>query len=357
MLLKIFATLLLINFLMDQSAFGEFETLIEGSIGTDAISYQHSPYLGFQFDVALVDGSVTTQPGDSTVYDRTALNYTKAALAFPLNPKWGTRLSLWGKKAYRKEEGATEPRKITSEEWLEGRFTAEMVFFTQNNLELFLGVSVHVIPEYSRMTETTSVSTETDYSGVSIPIPHIGVVKRSGFVEGGFYYKQGAEKGRKVTKRTVQETQTEEEDLVFDEVVHEATEVAMFFKLDLGQSYFFGEFASVQGSEGGNKTDGGDTVTEDYFRMRSTLFVPVGFVGIKATLIYKPLSYASNSTVTMETIPMTAMHLKLVIEQGTFAAFGGVIYGYGSDGQSLTEFNADYEVQAFGGSVGFNLFM
>ena len=338
---------------LSESCLAEYEALVDRSLGYSAIGYAHRTHLGMQLDTLLVDGNVTSNPGSTVTYDRTVLSYSKIDFNLPVHSRLGLNFSFWGKTGFRKQEGALPPRKLSTEVWSEGRLKFGGTFFTHSRLEVFFGLLVHGVPEFHRDSESATITTKDSYSEVVYPMPFVGVVKRSGFVDGGFYYKQGAERGRAVLKNSG----AIEGDLVFNETVHEATAVAMFFNLKFARSLFFGEFISIQGSEGGSKTDEGETVIEDYFLMRSVAYFPLGVIGLKAYLNYKPISYSSNKTVTIETIPMTVGRLIAVLGDNENGVYFGAIYGRGTDGQSLVEFNATYEVQAFGATAGFQFLL
>lgn len=328
----------------------EYDALVDHSLGMDALSYEHSNDLKLQLDSVLIDGEVKTLPVNSINYDRTASTYARIIATTPFSPRLGSRFSLWAKMSYRKIEGDSEPRKIVDEQWIEGLARAELVFFTQTKIEIFFGLSYYGVNSFDRTSASPSVETNWEYEKVFFPVTHVGLVKRTGFVSGGFYYKPGGQRGRDISKTTSQD----DSEIVFSDTVHDPTTVGFFIGLPIGKGGFTGEFASIQGSEGGNKTDEGRTLTEDYTRYRGNYIVPLGAVTTRIGIVHRSYSYSENRSVTLERIPMTALHMKVLLGSDRSNMFVGLIYGYGRDGQSLTEFNAEYKVEAFGLSAGFN---
>ena len=332
------------------AARAEFDTLIDHSPGQDAISWEPKAAMNLQTDTVLADGKVKTKPGDFITYERTAINDMRLWGTMPVASS-GMRWSLFTRTAYRKTEGDAEPRQITERQWVRGHINLDYVLKGNNALEIFVGVRGHVIPEHDQVTESASVTTNETFSEVTYGTAHVGVFKRAGTVAGGFYYHNGADTKRQIAKTTEQDPTVNR----FQETLQDADRVAMFFRMNMGKGFLFGEFAAIQASEGGNRTDTGKSVLEDYTLARMLWYQPIGPLGQRLTVMHKTLSYADNQNVTMETIPMTSAHWKLMIGPWNRNLFAGIIYAYGQDGQSIPEFNADYSIQVFGASAGFNL--
>ncbi len=347
-----FLSLISICFLWSSLGFSEtFDALHDHSLGYDSVTPKSRGGVYIQSDAYLVDGKITTLPVNTVTYDRTAVNETRLSTNVPFSNRLSSNFSLFSKVNYQKIEGAVEPRKIDERKWIEAKGTLEFTVVTASRLELFVGATYLYIPAYETTSASLSVSTKTSVGKVGFPIPHFGVMKHSNSLEGGLFYIQGGQRDR-----TLRKTVSESDDiLIFSETVYEPTVVAAFAKLKAGSGSFFSEFAAVQASEGGPKTDNGDTELEDYQRLRLIYYAPLGWLGLKAGLTHRTLSYADNRNVGIETMPMSALTLKL-LGGGEFSnGFIGIIGAYGRDGQSLREFNAKYQVFAFGGSVGLNL--
>lgn len=337
-------------FLFAPYAYGHsFDALNEHSLGFDAISDKRISDIQFQWDNYLVDGEVVTYPVSTTTYDRTAISQARLWGHLGLSSRLSARWSILSKAFYRKEEGASEPRQIAESEWSEHGVGLDLTFVTSTRLEVIAGAKGFYHSPYERVSRTASVETKWEVDEATLANYHLAVVKRTGFVEGGFLYRVGVQKDRAVKKYSLQQS---DDLLVFNDTVHYPTMVAVFARFKMGYSYIFSEFSVINASEGGGRTDNGDTIKEDYQKIRGTYFLPFGLFSLKSTVIHKTLSYADNRTVTLDTMPMTALHLKLMMGKKSAYGFAGLIYGYGKDGQSLTEFNADYSVHAFGGSVG-----
>lgn len=330
----------------------EWDVLVQKSLGRDAIDAGSTALFSTYADTIIVNGSITSLPTRARTYDRSLVNYTDFNGIVPINPRLRLRLDLMTKFTMRNSEGSEEPRKITRENWAEAFPKIEAIFLTQNNLELFLGGTYWAHSKVERRTETSSVETVSVYSGASALVPHIGILKRTGGVEGGFYYKAHGEKGRSIRKVTTQD----DTELHFNDVIYDPTTIALYFQTALGNMKLFAEFAAVQGSDGGNRAETGEYLLEDYLRVKTSLAMPLtAEYGLRFNLAHKTLSYADNRNVSIPTIPMTSASFQLTTGRDTSYTYVGLLYAYGKDGQSLPEFNAEYEVQAYGLTAGLRL--
>lgn len=330
----------------------EWDVLVQKSIGRDAVDSSSNGLFTTYADTILVDGRITSLPTHARTYERSLVNYTDFNGIIPLHPRAKLRLDLLTKFTMRNSEGSEEPRKITRENWTEAFPKVEAIILTQNNLELFFGGTYWVHSKVERRTETSTVETVTVYSDAAILVPHVGILKRAGGVEGGFYYKLRGERGRSIKKVTTQD----DIELNFSDVIYDPTTIALFFQTAIGPSKLFTEFASVQGSDGGNKTETGEYLLEDYLRVKANLTLPLKTeYGLRLSIAHKTLSYADNRNVSLSTIPMTSASLQLTTGKESAYTYVGLIYAYGKDGQSLPEFNADYLVQAYGVTAGLRL--
>lgn len=330
----------------------EWDVLVQKSLGRDAIDATSNGLFSTYSDTILVNGSITSLPTHARTYDRSLVNYTDFNGIIPLNAKTRLRLNLTTKFTMQNSEGSEEPRKISRENWAEAFPKIEGTFLTQSNLELFLGGTYWLHSKVERRTETSNVETVTVFSEAAVLIPHIGILKRAGGVEGGFYYKLRGERGRSIKKVTTQD----DTELNFSDVIYDPATIALFFQASFSDMKLFGEFAAVQGSDGGNRAETGEFVMEDYLRMKLAFTKRLqGAYGLRVNATHKTLSYADNRNVSLPTIPMTSASIQLLNGADNAHTYMGLVYAYGKDGQSLPEFNAEYEVQAYGVTVGLRL--
>lgn len=326
-----------------------FDALRYETIGIDALSYKKRSDFSAVTNTVMVDAEIDSLGTQSVTYDRTLFNQSRVGGNYVLSSKLGVRYFLQAQLAMRVQEGKEEPREITREQWTEGRPRIELTMLGENGIELFAGASYFIISGYERNTVSSTVETSWRFDPVTMPIPHVGIVKRAAAFEGGFIYKLGAEKSRKLSKRT---TGLTDESFEFSDKVHEPSEMGLFAAMNLGFHRAVMEFTAVSAGEGGTLTDNGDSVAEDYMRLRLEMMMPNFTIPMNVALIHRTLSYADNRNVTVDMIPMTAVHWRFVfgtLEQNMHL---GLILGYGYDKQSIPEFNANYKVGAYGLSAG-----
>ncbi|WP_218110333.1 hypothetical protein [Oligoflexus tunisiensis] len=325
-----------------------YEVLYEDTIGRDAVVFGRTP--GFQAVAksVLLDGSVKTSGTETRTFDRNVINYVKYMQQFAIGSNASLRLTLPALVNYRKEEGEQTPVIVTESTWLEAKPRLEFVYATQNALDLVLGVDGYHVTEFEAKSESALFTATDKYEAASASYGHLVVVKHGGNFDGGFSFKAAAEKKRNVTKST----SIDESTFVVEDRIYDPTTIAIFMRTKVKWGLIFGEFAAIEASGGGNRTDRGATVKEDYFRVQLAGFFPLsGALDLESTLIYKSLSYADNRNVSMDTIPMLGLQLKLTANIGV-PVFGGLIGVQGTDGQSIPEFNARYKLFGIGGIAG-----
>ncbi|NRA64996.1 MAG: hypothetical protein HRU19_10980 [Pseudobacteriovorax sp.] len=327
-----------------------FEVLFPYSLGYDALNYQPQFQVGSTLQSMLVDTEIETSGTESKTYDRTLVNFFRLQASQSLNPKVGMRGTILGLGEFRKLESATEPRVIREEVEYTIRPRFEFIFVTQNALEIFVGLTGRYVFPFEVETVSSSLTSKEDYDSAFLSTQHFGFVKRVGRLQGGFYFRKGAEKARRLKKSNDRDGTILEN----DDVIHDPTKLGIFARVPLGRNSIYVEFSPVQAGEGGNRTDQGATVTEDYISLFSKVNIATGLQGLEfsGSLLYKTLSYADNRDVSPETIPQTGLHFDANYSLGRARFTFGLVLGYGKDGQSIDEFNADYRLIAFGGRIG-----
>lgn len=330
-----------------------YEVLYEDSIGRDAVTLGRQPGLFAASKLVLLDGQVKTSGTETTSYDRIVLNYIKIMSQLSLGPNAALRLAMPAEITYEKQEGEQIPREVSQATWLETKPKIEFTYATQNALDIVLGLDVYYISAHNVKTESANFTATDSYQGAVTTMGHVAIVKHGPSFDGGFYYKGSAEKIRKVTKSTSIDDST----FVVEDRVYDPAAVAIFMQTKQSFGQIFGEFAALEASGGGNRTEKGATVKEDYFRVQVAGMFPVmgsKDTQIESSLIYKSLSYADNRNITMDTIPMFGFQLKLLMNPGV-PLFAGIMAVKGSDGQSIPEFNATYKLFGIGAVAGIQM--
>jgi hypothetical protein len=335
------------------SAFS-YEVLFDETLARDAIFYGRGQVLVTGFKSVLLDGQVKTDGTDATTYDRLLVSSVRVLHQVPLSGNLALRGTLPVVLTYEKTEGDKIPRIITEATWFESKPKVELIYATQNNLDLVFGLNVYAISKYKVNTESENFTASDTYSPVTSNFGHLALVKHAGTFDGGFAFQFKAEKTRKLTKQTSLETDAR----TFEDRVYQPTTIAIFANTRRSFGDLYGEFAAVEASGGGNVSEVGRYVREDYFRFQLAGLFPLNgkSLGLESSLLYKSLSYADNRAVTLDTIPMAALHLKLHVDYG-LPFFVGLIGVRGTDGQSLQEFNAQYKLFGVGGTAGLNLML
>lgn len=343
--------LALLVFLSTPAFAFEYEVLQPETVAHEAGTVDKGFAGGASGRVVLLDGEVQVLGTETTQYDRVFINQLRAYQQFPLASNLNFRLTFQSETLYQKQESKEVPRVITEASWVEMQPRLELIYSTQNALDIVIGVEDYYISTISRKSEVANFTAKDSYQSVNFQYPHLAIVKRNGNYDAGFAFVKSAEKTRRLNKtNSLDSTSIEVDDVVFM-----PTSVSLFYRGRAGFGSYYGEFAAVEASGGGNKTPAGATVEEDYFRVHlGGAFNLIGpSLRLEPTLIYKSLSYADNRNVTLDTIPGFGLHLNLVVDQG-LPAYIGLIGVRGKDGQSLTEFNAKYKLYGYGAAAGVN---
>ncbi len=326
-----------------------YEVLFDETLGRDAVTLGRNRAFAASFKSVLLDGQVKTSGTDATTYDRLLVNALRLTQQLPVTPNASFRLSVPVVGTFEKQEGQQVPRIISEARWVEAKPRLELIFATQNSLDIILGLNLHVISKYTLATESANFTAKDHYSTLTMNYGHLAIVKHGSGFDGGFSFQLSSEKSRTLTKTT----SLEEDALVVEDRVYSPTTISIFANVKQSYGDLYGEFSAIEASGGGNVTENNISVREDYFRMQFTgLFPLMGKdLQLESSLIYKSLAYADNRNVTLDTIPMMALHAKLKFNLRV-PVFVGLIGVRGTDGQSLQEFNADYRIVGVGAVAG-----
>lgn len=316
--------------------------------GTMAINFNKQNNAWSRLDLGVVDGKVTTSPPDAVKYDRRAETLGVLGAEGIFAKRFGARLNLKGEISKRRQQEAEGPKATVDSVVKTYRPSLDLTFITDKGLEIFGGQEMQIIPAYKETVASSNGESTTAFGDSSVASRRFGVVRRAGAWSGGFYYQMGAESERTVEQTAFDGSGAEAEDVVF---IPSRIGVMGAFKAISTLWDFELDFVQARGK--GPKDDQGNTTYTDYFETHlGGLYFFGGSLGMKGSIFHKTLSYANNAFVTMETIPATSIKLLGVIGNDESNAFLGVIYAFGKDGQSLPEFNAEYEFDAFAVTFG-----
>ncbi len=329
-----------------------YETLQPETLARDAASLKHTNQGQLKYRVFVLDGEITTEGTQSTIDSHLLVNEARFAQQFVLSPNLALRLAAPTYFLYQKDEAKDGPTITSDAKWVEAQPRLDLVYSTQNLLDIALGSDAYYVRNYDYVSKTAEFTAKDSYHSAFYARPHLAIVKHGSNFDAGFTYQLKVEKNRAVTKsESIDNTSFTLNDKLF-----EPTTVAIFMRRDLAGGSIYGEFAAVEASGGGNKSSTGATSEEDYFRVQLSGAIPLASKSLvfEPALIYKSLSYADNRNVTLSTIPNFGLHLDLNFDNGGLPLFAGIILMRGTDGQSITEFNAKYKLTGYGATVGLN---
>lgn len=326
-----------------------YEVLFENTIGRDAVQIGRLACTRIDTKAILLDGQVETSGTETINYDRSVFSYLQIMQQIALGTSAALRTTLPILLTYDKQEGGQSPRQISESSWLESKPKIELIYATQNALDLILGLDFYYISAHKYETQATNFTAQDKYRPVTMSFGHLVLLKHGGAFDGGFSFKLSGEKSREITKSTSQADSV----YVVEDRVYDPTTISIFGQGHLGVSQVYMEFSAIEASGGGNRTDRGATIKEDYFRTQLTGMFPLGGKDLllESSLIYKSLSYADSRNVSFDTIPMVGFHLKLHLNPGV-PLYAGIVGLRGSDRQSIPEFNANYKLFGIGAVAG-----
>lgn len=327
-----------------------FPTQDDQTPGAMATNFRQKNKVWTRLDMGFVDGKVTSKPG-TTKLDRRIESMAVAGFDAGFNQRWGVRGNFKADYSKRRQSEEEEPRADVDETVTTYAPSLDVTFVTDKGLEIFGGAVMQMQPAYKQTVDAGNVSSETAFDATKLTVRRFGVVRRSGVWSGGFYYVMGAE-----TDRGFEQSASDGSSLAASDVVFVPSRVGVFGEFSAWATLWDFELDFVQARGMGPKDDAGSTIYTDYFEARmGGLYMFGGAWGTKTSVAHKTLSYANNSYVTLESIPITSIKLLGVLGSDKSYGYAGVIMANGKDGQSLPEFNATYELNALAVTVGLQL--
>lgn len=320
------------------------------SPGTMAVRWNKRSNAWARFDLGVFDGKVTSSPPDATKFDRRIETLAIAGADTTFGSRFGARINVKAESSKRRQAEEEEPKAVVDETQSKLAPSLDLTFVTDKGLELFAGMLIEQHAAYTQSVTSANVSSETKFKAVQVDAKRFGVVRRAGAWTGGFYYLQGSEKSRDYDKSA-----SDGSSIAGTEKVFIPSRIGVFGDVGMASFGFDFELAFIQARGLGPKDERNASVFTDYFEARLGGTLPLGSVfGLKGSVLHKTLSYASNTYVSFDTIPMTSLKLVTIFGNEANHAFLGVIGATGSDGQSQPEFNAQYEAQAAAVTSGLN---
>lgn len=311
--------------------------LKDDSLGRRAASYDQSFRLWGRMDLAGTDGQVKVAISEETSLDRRIDGYFVVGGERAFTDKVGVRLNVGAQ--YSKRRVGVDENFSDETIWL-AEPSAEIIYKTPTGIELNLAANYFLVPSYKHSEPNGS----TEFSEAAFIYPSFAIVKRGASFVGTFYYLVGAE-----TTRTVKKTGADGTSLSTSSKIAKPSRAGLLGVVETGSAEYEAEFAAVFAGEGGERTDDGVTKTEDHLFARVLAQLKLEPFNPFLQFTYQTQSYSNNAFIALETIPL--LTVRLGIGALTRNSWLALFAAYGSDRQSLPEFNATYEVKSFGLSL------
>lgn len=281
------------------------------------------------------DGTIASNQSDAKHYDRRIGFGSGLGVELPTASNLSFRLDMRAESIIRRQVESGSPETFIDERSIHARPTLDLTYVTPAGLELFVGASWFLIPAYTQKVDSSVGATSIRYGSSSILSPHIGVTRRGGIGAAGLYYQFGKQVSRSVSKSTSDGTAL---DLKQD--VQEPSTLGVFAMFAGLGGMWTADLAAVSESEGGDRTESGNTVRDDYLRLS---LASTWNNNLKLGLNYRSASYAKSAYMDLDSIPITAAKVTWLWGAGVYS---GVMAAYGRDKQSIPEINARYQVNA-----------
>jgi hypothetical protein len=328
------------------SAFG-FPTQHDTSPGTRALRYDKRKVVWGRVDFSGVDGAIKTSPPDAIKYDRTMEAFCEVGAEVPVAPNLSVRGNLGAMWERRKEEEKDPPKSPIDRSYTTAEPSVDVTYTNPQGLEIFGGIGLSMQSSYVEKQVSETTSSDTTFGSVSLFVPRFGMVRRGATWNGGFYYVMGRDSTRTYRKVASDETETSGTSPVYIPsvigIVGQIKLAVIDTELDLAQ---------VRAGGGGEKSESGVTIRDDYLRFDISGLLDLGGSGLRARIIHNTLSYSNSAFMNIDSIPISSFHFDYIIGAKEANVYYGLIYGYAHDGQSIPEFNADYKVNALAISTG-----
>jgi hypothetical protein len=324
-----------------------FPTQDDESPGIKALHFGKHVNTWGRLDFGGVDGTVKTSPPDTIKYDRKIEAAAELGTERMLTPDLSGRANLKAGWEIHKEEEKDPPKSPIERSISTFEPSLDVTYVNPRGLEMFVGVGIFSQGEYTESQVSDSASSDTVFGSINLFVPRFGMVRRTPTWSGGFYYIMGREGFRDFTKTASDDSTVSGKSPVYIPavlgIVGEVPLSVVDIELDLSQ---------IRAGSGGEKSDKGITVRDDYLHLGISGYRDFGGYGLRIKLIHHTLSYGNNAFLNMESVPVTSAHFLFLDGSKDANVYYGIIYGFGKDGQSIPEFNADYKFHALALTTG-----
>ena len=320
----------------------------EATIGTRAVDFSRKSDTFGTVAIGGVDIKVVTSPPGSATYDRRMEAAADAGFNAAIGSRFGMRFDAKGEWRRRRKEEQEAPKAVVESTMTEAHPSIDLTYLTDKGLEIVAGIEELVTPSASETTTSPFGTSTARYRSAQVQAPHVGIVRRSGGLAGGFYYVAGAHAPRVINQSAFDGTTA-----TFQETIYLPTRLGLVTSAKGNGGSFGLEVNFVQARSSGPRDDLGQATLSDYFlaRLSGGIHLTSG-LSLEAGVGYQALSYATSAYVTADTIPVTTGRLGVAMGDLRDRLTIGLIGSYGKDGQSLPDFNATYLYRAAALAIG-----
>jgi hypothetical protein len=316
-------------------------------VGRSPLLFKKIRTFGLRQDVGFFEGTIVNDQTSGKRVDRRFFTRIASDAEIPILANMSVRGSIVGIATVRRQVDQFTPEIVSDEKQIVLNSNLAATYVTPAGLEVYGGIRAWLNPKYSQEVDSLGATTSIRRPSARLVAQHLGLTRRFGSGAGGFYYQFGKEETREVTKVT-----SGIEDVVVSETLHAPTTLAMYGKFQTGSTQWTLEAASLSSGEGGERTETGSTIRDDFLKLYGEgVFDSFYQLGIG----YQTAKYSKSAYIDLDSVPLWI--LKGAIVQGTSPSFTFLAAELivGRDKQSIPEINARYESTQLTISLGVNL--
>lgn len=338
-------TILLLVFVTNPKvyAYGVWE---EDLVGTLSRRTQKNSHTWASLAAGVVDGQIKTTPPDEVIFDRRFESRLSLGAEAFFSGRMGVRLNLAGESERRRIADQKGLGAIIDETKTLYKPALDGTFVTDKGLEIILGVVGHFYGKDRRTTATDFGSTTVTNNPARALGRRLAILRRAPQWNGGFAYTKGGNSSRSLKEEVFDGSSAELVDTIYIpsriDMFGEGGSPALKMRFHLG-------FIQARGL--GPVDNRGNTIYTDHLEAILGLMAPMGGMALDGAIGHRTLSYSSSAFVGIDTTPVTTFHLKMFMGPVDDSGYLGVYMHRASDGQSLPEFNSEYNT--IGGGVNF----
>lgn len=307
------------------------------TLGQLGLVHQHNHMtMKSWLDLYLSEGETTFRPTETTYLERRYGSVFEVSAGMPATDLVNVRGQLYLKNMVSRGQEKGVASTITQDSSSTfSQMAFDFTYRTPKGLELVVGRQIDFFLAQVDHTFSPIGSVKFDYRPVQVASNRFGLVRRDSDWGVSIYSHQGNQDVRKYKKTTYPSGEENGDGVAF---AAPQFGLSAYYDMPSGRVEF--DMTSVRASEGGEKTQTGRAVHDDYFRFQAAFAIDMQGIGTKYMLGYRGLSYAGQTSANLDNMPLAAL--------GVFVGFGepgretglGLVYRQGKDGTDTLEYKA-----------------